>query len=149
MAQTMCVFNVTKQSLLGLHVTRAASPLARLKGLLGRLRLRTSEGLWTVPSQGVHTVGLAFPIDVIYIDSAYRVIHLVENLSPFRLAPLKTQAHSVLQLAARAIHASRTQLGDQLIICNPYDLRDELGRLKATSLRERQAKHEEVVAENR
>ena len=89
MAQTLYVFNLTRQSFLSLGVSPADTHMARLRGLLGRMRLRSDEGLWVVPCQGIHTIGLLFPIDVIYLDENRRVIHLIEHLGPFRIAPIR------------------------------------------------------------
>jgi hypothetical protein len=100
-------------------VTVADTPLARLRGLIGRIRLRSDEAMWIVPSHGIHTFGLLFPIDVIYLDAQLRVLSLTENLGPLRIAPVKWQCASVLELPARSIYDSGTQVGDQLMICSP------------------------------
>jgi uncharacterized membrane protein (UPF0127 family) len=110
------VFNQTRQSFLSLNVKVADTHLARLAGLLGRRRLRPNEGLWLVPSQGIHTMGLLFAIDVVYLDRDQRVIHLIENLGPFRVAPVRMHCESVLELPVRTIFESQTGLGDQLAI---------------------------------
>jgi uncharacterized membrane protein (UPF0127 family) len=115
-------FNVTKQSFISLGVTVADTPLTRLRGLLGRMRLRSDEGLWMIPSRGIHTIGLMFPIDVIYLDAQLRVVHLIESLGPLRIAPIRLQSESVLELPARSIYGSGTQAGDQLLICAPQDM---------------------------
>jgi uncharacterized membrane protein (UPF0127 family) len=64
------------------------------------------------------------PLDLIYLDENYRVIHLVEYFPTFRIAPLRTQAESVLELPTHTIYSSQTQPGDQLVIC----VADEMGR---------------------
>jgi uncharacterized protein len=79
-----------------------------------------------VPSRGVHTLGLLFPLDLIYLDEHYRVIHLVEYFPSFRIAPLKTQAESVLELATHTIYSSQTQPGDQLVICVAEEMESKL-----------------------
>ena len=119
MPEPLCAYNLTRQSFLGISVSRADTMLSRLRGLLGRRRLHQDEGLWMVPSCGIHTIGLLFSIDLVYLDSELRVIHLIEHLSPFRIAPVKTDAQTVLQLPLRSIYASRTKVGDKLIICTP------------------------------
>lgn len=116
------VCNLTQQSFLSLNLKRADSSLKRLRGLLGRMRLRSDEGLWLVPSQGIHTIGLLFPIDVIYLDARFRVIHLVEHLGPLRIGPLRLDSSSVLELPTRTIYSSNTQLGDCLLICSPEEM---------------------------
>ncbi len=116
------VFNETRQSFLSLEVTVAETHLARLAGLLGKTRLRANEGLWLIPCQGIHTFGLLFPIDVVYLDAGQRVIHLIESLGPFRLAPVRMNAESVLELPLRTIFESQTQLDDQLVISSATEM---------------------------
>ena len=112
-------FNVSRQSFINLGVSDADTPLARLRGLLGRFKLRSDEAVWVVPSCGVHTFGLLFQIDVIYLDSECRVVHLIENLGPLRIAPLRLHSASVLELPAGSIYSSGTQMGDRLLIKSP------------------------------
>jgi uncharacterized membrane protein (UPF0127 family) len=116
MQQQYCVYNPIRETFLSLAVVAADNTLARLKGLIGRLRLRSDEGLWVVPSRGVHTIGVFFPIDLVYLDADHRVIHVEESFPAFRVAPWRNQATSVLQLAPHTIFSSQTQLGDQLVI---------------------------------
>ena len=75
-----------------------------------------------VPSRGIHTIGLRFAIDVIYLDAQMRVIHIVENLGPLRIAPIRWQCASVLELPARSLYGSGTQVGDQLLICSSQSM---------------------------
>jgi uncharacterized membrane protein (UPF0127 family) len=117
---TYCVYNQTRECFLCLGASAADSPFARLKGLIGKLKLRSDEGLWVVPSRGVHTMGVLFPIDLIYLDGNRRVNHLIEHFPQFRVAPIMVQAQSVLQLPTHSIYSSQTQLGDQLLVC-PID----------------------------
>jgi uncharacterized membrane protein (UPF0127 family) len=115
--RTYCVYNQTRECFLSLSVTPADTTFARLRGLIGRLKLRVDEGLWVVPSCGVHTVGVLFPLDLIYLDENHQVIHLIEHFPRFRISPLRPQASSVLELPTHTIYTSQTQPGDQLLIC--------------------------------
>ena len=124
--RTYCVYNQTRECFLGLRIAPADTIFTRLKGLIGRLRLSFDEGIWVVPSRGVHTLGVLFPVDLIYLDGNYRVIHLVEHFPTFRIAPLKTQAASVLELPPHTIYSSQTQLGDQLEICMAEEMENRL-----------------------
>jgi uncharacterized membrane protein (UPF0127 family) len=65
---------------------------------------------------------MMFAIDVVYLDSANRVIHLIEHLGPFRISPIRLKCASILELKLRAIYSSNTQVGDELIICRPEEL---------------------------
>jgi uncharacterized membrane protein (UPF0127 family) len=119
-----CAFNISRQSFLSLGVTVADTQLARMRGLLGKMRMRSDEAVWIVPSQGIHTLGLRFTIDVVYLDGQQRVVHTIENLRPLRIAGIRWQCASVLELPARSICGSGTQVGDQLLICSPEKMRD-------------------------
>jgi uncharacterized protein len=121
-----CVFNKTRESFLSLSVAAADTHLARLKGLLGRLRLKSDEGIWVIPSQGVHTIGVLVPVDLIYLDSGHRVIHTIESLGSFRIGPIRRNCASVLELPARSIYSSQTQVGDELLICPPEQMEEFL-----------------------
>ena len=112
-----CVYNQTRESFLSLGVTAADTTMARLKGLIGKLTLGLDEGLWIVPSRGIHTVGVIFPLDLVYLDESNQVIHVVESFPTFRISPILAQAASVLELPTHTIYSSQTQPGDQLVIC--------------------------------
>lgn len=124
--RTYCVYNQTRECFLSLGVTPADTSFARLKGFIGRLKLGPDEGLWVVPSSGVHTLGVLFPLDLIYLDENYRVIHLIEYFPTFRIAPLRIQAASVLELPPHAIYSSQTQIGDRLLICAAEEMETRL-----------------------
>jgi len=117
--RTFYAFNISRQAFISLGVSAADTSLARLRGLLGRFRMRSDEALWVVPSCGIHTFGLLFQIDVVYLDSECRVVHLIENLGPLRIAPLRRCSASVLELPAGSIYNSGTQVGDRLLIDSP------------------------------
>lgn len=117
-----CVFNETKESFLSLRVKAADTHFSRLLGLVGRLRLKADEGIWVFPSRGVHTIGVLFPIDLVYLDANKRVVHLVESFGTFRVGPLRLDCASVLELPTRTIYSSQTKIGDQLRICLPEDM---------------------------
>jgi uncharacterized membrane protein (UPF0127 family) len=125
------VYNETRQSFLSLGVDLADTHLKSLRGLLGKRKLRNDEGLWMVPSQGIHTIGVLFPIDVIYLDAEQKVIHLVEHLPPFRIGPLRPSCESVLQMPTKTIYSSQTQIGDRFLICSPDEIEDHSGESKS------------------
>jgi hypothetical protein len=120
--RNFCVFNKTEESFLGLNVIRADTSFARLRGLLGRSALKSGDGLWLAPSQGVHTIGVLFPVDVVYLDADDRVIQLVEHLGPFRIGPLRLKSATVLELPPHTIYGSKTCVGHQLMICRAEEM---------------------------
>ena len=126
--RTYCVYNQTRDCFLSLGVTPADTIFTRLKGLIGRLRMRSDEGLWVVPSSGVHTWGVMFPLDLIYLDENLRVVYVTEHFPRFKVAPLRFRAASVLELPTHTIYSSQTQLGDQMVICADDEIEERLMR---------------------
>lgn len=86
---------------------------ARKKGLLGRKRLEPGQGLWIVPCESVHTFGMQFPIDLVYLDRKRRVKKVRESVPRNRISACLT-AHSVLELVAGTVRATQTRPGDTL-----------------------------------
>lgn len=120
--QTYCVYNRTRECFLSFGIGVADTTFARLKGLIGRLKLKFDDGLWVVPSSGIHTWGVLFPVDLIYLDDKHRVIFLREHFPQFRIAPWRSKAASVLELAPHTIYSSQTKIGDQLLICTAEEM---------------------------
>jgi hypothetical protein len=77
-----------------MHVTLAAAPFARLRGLLGR---REPRPLLLAPAAAVHTCGMRFPIDAVFLDADLRVVKVVRALAPWRFASARG-ARAVLEL---------------------------------------------------
>jgi uncharacterized membrane protein (UPF0127 family) len=121
-----CVYNQTQECFLSLGVMAADTVFWRLKGLIGKLRLKPDEGMWVVPSHGIHTVGVLFPVDLIYLDKDQKVIHVVEHFPRFRFAPIRKRADSVLELPTHTIFSTQTRPGDQFVICVAEDMVDHL-----------------------
>ena len=85
-------------------------------GLLGRRGLDAGGGLWIKPSSGVHTVGMAFKIDVVGLDRDLKVIKLWRCLPPFRVTSVSMKLKSVIELPCGAIAQAQMKVGDQLEI---------------------------------
>jgi uncharacterized membrane protein (UPF0127 family) len=88
----------------------------RLKGLLGRPSLQPGEGLLLRGEKAIHTIGMRFPIDVLFLDSAHRVVHLIPTMGAQRFSPFVARASDVLELPAGIIAETGTMLGDQIEI---------------------------------
>ena len=95
-------------------VRKADTFWKRLRGLRGRPALPPGEGLWIVPCRGVHTRGMAFSIDVLFLDAAGRVLSLEEDLEPGRFPPIRWRARTVLELPPGTVRDSSTKVGDRI-----------------------------------
>jgi len=112
----MPVINLTKKTWLATKVRKAESFITRLIGLLKRKRMGPEEALWLVPSKGIHTVGMKFPIDVLFLDRENKVVAAIAGMNPYRASGVHLTAYSVLELPDGTIRKSRTEVGDQLDI---------------------------------
>jgi uncharacterized protein len=110
--------NRTRHSYLARHLRIADTHWSRLCGLMGADAgsFPVGQGLWIVPSRGVHTFAMRFPIDVVYLDSDKVVVHLEKNLKPWRLAPVRLRATSVLELPGNTLTSTKTAIGDEIEI---------------------------------
>lgn len=95
----------------------AESLLARMKGLLGKSSFQAGEGLLIRPCNGIHTFGMKFPIDAVFVDNNNCVIAVSKGLPPNRLTPLYLRASYVLELPTGTIEATATAIGNQIEIC--------------------------------
>lgn len=85
----------------------------RQTGLLKHTQLDMGDGLWIVPCEAVHTIGMKFPIDVLFLDKKRRVLKIRHAMPRWRFAG-SLFAHSVLELPSGAAAATETAAGDQL-----------------------------------
>jgi uncharacterized membrane protein (UPF0127 family) len=112
----MPIINLTKQTWLATKVRKADNFLTRLVGLLKRTHLGPEEALWLMPSKGIHTIGMKFPIDVLFLDRNHRVLGLMSGMLPYRVSAVHLRGYSVLELPNGTIKKSQTEVGDQLEI---------------------------------
>ncbi len=112
------VYNKTRETFIATKAEVADSYFSRLVGLLGKTErwAQLGRGLWIVPSRGVHTIGMLFPIDLIFLSKQKEVVHIEEHVRPFRISKVSLKAESVLELPPHTIYRSNTQVGDQLEI---------------------------------
>ena len=89
----------------------------RRTGLLKHTGLADGEGLWIVPTEGIHMFGMKFDIDVVFLNKRRKVVKVSANMASSgfsRRMALCLSAHSVLELAAGMAAKTRTEVGDQL-----------------------------------
>lgn len=110
----MLVRNLSRNQVLGNRVKRADQFGTRLLGLMFRTDLGEGEGLWIEPCRSIHTHFMRFPIDVLFLDREWRVVHVISTMRPWRFSPFVREAELVLELAAGA--AGETAVGDQLAL---------------------------------
>lgn len=113
-AGRVCLLNQTRGITIAASISVADTPRKRRRGLLGRPPLSPDQGMWIVPCESVHTVGMRYSIDVVYIDRKRRVVKTVEAMAPNRVS-FCLRARSVIELASGTVRRSGTQVGHQLL----------------------------------
>jgi uncharacterized membrane protein (UPF0127 family) len=80
-------------------------------GLLGRSNLAPDYGLWLEPCNGIHTLGMRFPIDVLFLDKEGRALRLLSHVKAWRFCGPLWKARTVVELPAGTIQARALQVG--------------------------------------
>ncbi|MDD4601999.1 hypothetical protein SDC9_14761 [bioreactor metagenome] len=109
----MKVKNHTKQALLANQARMADSFFKRLRGLLGTKQLPMGEGLIIKPCSSVHTFGMAYHIDVLFIDKDNSIVKIAADLGPRQMAVCSGSAY-VIELPAGTATQTNTVVGDQI-----------------------------------
>jgi uncharacterized protein len=120
-------FNRTRTTYLATDLAIARTHWSRFRGLMAThsSRFARGQGLWINPSHGIHTFAMRFSIDAVYLDRERVVIHIEEDLKPWRLAAVRIQAASVLELPTGTIRESLTVLGDHVDIFLEHPIHTE------------------------
>ena len=105
----LLIRNKTRGLLLAYKAGIANTSSLRRRGLLKHEHLSPGDGLWLVPCEAVHTFGMKFPIDVLYLSRAKKVLK-IESCLPKRRISLYLRAHFVLELPAGMAAATGTVL---------------------------------------
>ena len=94
-------------------VLQTQSLWERTRGLLGKPALGVNQALWIKPCNSVHSIGMSYALDLVYLNKQLEVVKLVSGLQPLRLS-MALGAHSVLELRAGELARLGIQVGDQL-----------------------------------
>jgi uncharacterized membrane protein (UPF0127 family) len=91
----------------------ASSPLARMKGLLGRRELASGQGILLRPAGSIHTAFMRFPIDAVFLDADGTVLKVERELPAWRTAASRG-SKAVLELPAGEAARRGLEVGDRL-----------------------------------
>ncbi len=130
--QKYCVYNQTRESFLSLGVTVADATTEDIQDLVDRVSVKPDSGVWIVPYRGTLPIHSLTPVDLVYLDSNYRVIQEIESFLTYSAEALRDEAASVLVLPAHTIYSSQTQPGDQMVICVADEMERRLERLSGS-----------------
>ncbi|HET9370397.1 MAG TPA: DUF192 domain-containing protein [Vicinamibacterales bacterium] len=110
-----CEFHLEGGRVLAARVEAAFDSASRKRGLLGRTGLEAGHALGIAPCNGVHTFGMQFPIDVIFVARDGRVVKLRRAMPAKRLAGA-FKAFATIEMAAGSIDAASLAVGDRVAV---------------------------------
>lgn len=71
--------------------------LARAAGLLFRKKLASSQCLLITPCRSIHTIGMYYTIDIVFIDAFGYITDIHYNVKPFKVITASVNACSVVE----------------------------------------------------
>lgn len=107
------VMNLENRAILVSDLYIAQNFWQRLKGLLGTSELAAGKGLLIRPCSSVHTLGMKYPIDVLFLSSELEVLKVVDSLQAMR-AVYCPGSSFVLELPAGTAIKTSTAIGHYL-----------------------------------
>lgn len=93
-----CLDNVTRRSRIATSVRRAISFWERGAGLLALPPLQPGEALWLEPCGSIHTWGMRYAIDVVFLNKDLRVLAVWRNVRPWKIAWAPRGTHVAVEL---------------------------------------------------
>lgn len=85
----------------------------RLRGLLGRTQFGKNEGMVIVPCNAVHTIGMAFALDLLFLGCDGTILKVEPDVRPWRMR-FCWKAHAVVELPSGSLKHLSCQVGEQV-----------------------------------
>lgn len=82
----------------------------RSRGLLLRKKITSEEAMLLTDCNNIHTFGMTYPIDIVFLNDKKQVIDIRENIKPYRLA-FNRQAKDVIEFAGYVSKSAGIQVG--------------------------------------
>lgn len=101
---------------LRMQVHVCESRLERGRGLLLRRQPDLATAFLLRDCRAIHTIGMAYPLDVLFCDATGRIVRIVSGMRPCRMAH-EGRARQVWELSAGAVSHWGWRVGDEILPC--------------------------------
>jgi len=101
--------NTTANNSTAIKIFSTENVLERTGGLLKRPKLNKNQGLLINKCNSIHTFGMKYALDIIYLDRHYRIIKLIENIKPRRMSMCLRAKHTLEMLSGEINQLSLTK----------------------------------------
>src|SRR5258708_31112117 len=112
--RTYRLINETRGTIVAESIGRTENFWERLVGLALRRKITPGEGVWIEPCNGIHTVGMRFPIDVVMLDRRGDVMGILRNVPPFRIIRSKRGWMGTVEIYPGELGSEDVEIGDRL-----------------------------------
>jgi uncharacterized membrane protein (UPF0127 family) len=102
------IYTQHNQQLVLPHVMKTSSVIERMQGLLFRDPLKEDEGLLIKPCSSIHTIGMQYDIDVVFLRKDLTIKKIYRHVKPWRYA-MSFGANMVLELIAGTVDKLKLQ----------------------------------------
>lgn len=117
------MITATTEAGMSLRLALANNIVLRCRGLLGRPAPVAGEGLLIKRCRSIHTVGMAYSIDVVYLDRDFRIVGVSHSVPRGRLwvkaPPRRAGCTQVIELADREATRLGLSTGGRLLVAAP------------------------------
>ena len=111
----MSAYNATTRTTYPISVFCADSFLTRMAGLLGYRQLG-AESLHIIPATNIHTWGMDFPVDLVWLDKQSKITKFDSHTVPGQFVKGAKTSQSVLELPSGFLGKHELKIGDHLLI---------------------------------
>lgn len=91
---------------------------SRMIGLLGKRSFTNFDGLLLSPCSQIHSIGMGFNFDAVYLDNTYRIVAIYENIGKNKILPYNVAVSNVLELPVGTVSTKNLEVGDVLKVIN-------------------------------
>ena len=111
----MKCFNPKTQEVFADNLKMNNTYFSRLIGLMFKTDLPAGSGIILKPCTQIHTCFMRFNIDVVFLDENLQVLHVIENMPPWRISPLFLKSRYTMELPAGTLKG-RVKKGETLAL---------------------------------
>jgi len=90
--------------------------ITRLIGLLRTAGLAENQGLLLKKCNQVHTFGMKFPIDVIFLSKDGDILHMEQEMNPGKVSPQIKKAYWILELKSGSCKHYSLEINQRLVV---------------------------------
>ena len=98
---------------------------SRRKGLLGHDSLADGAAMIIAPSNAIHTFGMRFPIDVVFVRRNGAIVKIRERVMPWRVS-MAHLAYAVIELPAGSVARVQLKVGDVVGVTSGHEQAETL-----------------------